>query len=184
VLPLSVLAVVGVTSLKFTLRPAWVVAALFVMTVPGFAHKVSVAANNIHAGADPYFIFDDEHRALDALESDPRPGGVLAPLYSGFLVPYTTGRETYVGQFSWAPDSRSRRIKADSLFEGRLIGDAALDFVRSTKARFLYADCRDLPDLTRVLQPELERVDRYGCATVYVLRDRPYMRDAAGPPDS
>lgn len=187
VLPLAVLAVAGVVSLRsrgLSLRPAWVVAALFVMTVPGFAHKLSVAASNIHAGADPYFIFPDEQRALRALEDDPRPGGVLAPLYSGFLVPYTTGRETYVGQFSWAPNSRDRRIKADSLFEGRLIGDAALDFVRSTRARFLYADCRELADLTGVLRPELERVDRYGCATVYVLRERPYMAEAAGPPDS
>ena len=186
-LPLAVLAVQGVVSLRargLVLRPAWVVALLFVMTVPGFAHKLEVAADNVHAGADPYFIFPDEHRALDALEDDPRPGGVLAPLYSGFLVPYTTGRETYVGALSWSPDFRDRRTKADALFEGRLVGERALDFVRSTRARFLYADCRKLADLSGVLRPELERVDRYGCATVYVLRERPYMARAAGPPDS
>ena len=56
--------------------------------------------------------------------------------------------------------------------------------MRSTRARFLYADCRKLADLTPLLRPELERVDRYGCATVYVLRERPYMARAAGPPDS
>jgi hypothetical protein len=161
-----------------------VVAALVVMVVPGFAHKLEVAANNVHAGADPYFIFPDEQRALSALENDPRPGGVLAPLYSGFLIPYTTGRETYVGALSWSPDFRARRTKADALFEGRLVGPRALDFVRSTRARFLYADCRKLTDLTALLGPELERVDRYGCATVYVLRERPYMARAAGPPDS
>jgi hypothetical protein len=186
-LPLAVLAVQGVVSLRargLVLKPAWVVAALFVMCVPGLAHKLEVAANNVHAGADPYFIFDDEHRALSALEDDPRAGGVLAPLYSGFLIPYTTGRETYVGALSWSPDFRSRRMKADALFEGRLTGPRALDFVRSTRARFLYADCRKLTDLTRLLGPELERVDRYGCATVYVLRERPYMAQAAGPPDS
>lgn len=183
-LPLSVLAVQGVVSLRLSLRPAWVVGLLVVMTVPGFAHKLEVAANNVHAGADPYFIFPDERRALAALEADPRAGGVLAPLYSGFLVPYTTGRETYVGALSWSPDFRSRRTKADALFEGRLTGERALGFVRSTRARFLYADCRKLADLTRLLGPELERVDRYGCATVYVLRERPYMARAAGAPDS
>ena len=186
-LPLSVLAVQGVVSLRsrgLSLKPAWVVAVLFVMTVPGFAHKLEVAANNVHLGADPYFIFPDEQRALQALEDDPRAGGVLAPLYSGFLVPYTTGRETYVGALSWSPDFRDRRTKADALFEGRLVGERAVDFVRSTRARFLYADCRKLADLSALLRPELERVDRYGCATVYVLRERPYMARAAGPPDS
>lgn len=186
-LPLAVLAVQGVVSvprLRVSLRPAVIVALLFVMCVPGFAHKLEVAANNVHAGADPYFIFPDEQKALSALEEDTRSGGVLAPLYAGFMIPYTTGRETYVGALSWSPDFRSRRTKADALFEGRLVGDRALDFVRSTRARFLYADCRKLADLTRLLEPELERVDRYGCATVYVLRERPYMAQAAGPPDS
>ena len=186
-LPLAILAVQGVVSLRargVSLRPAVVVAILFVMTVPGFAHKLEVAASNVHAGADPYFIFPDEQKALAALEDDPRAGGVLAPLYSGFLIPYTTGRETYVGALSWSPDFRDRRTKADALFEGRLVGPRALEFVRSTRARFLYEDCRKLADLTRLLGPELERVDRHGCATVYVLRERPYMAQAAGPPDS
>jgi hypothetical protein len=154
------------------------------MTVPGFAHKLEVAANNIHLGADPYFIFPDEHRALDALEKDRRAGGVLAPTYAGFMIPYTTGRETYVGALSWSPNWRERRKNADGLFEGRLTGPAALDFVRSTHARFLYADCRKLTDLEPLLRPILERVDRYGCASVYVLRERPDMARAAGPPDS
>jgi hypothetical protein len=183
-LPLGVLAVQGVVSTRLTLKPAVVIGVLFLMCVPGFAHKVEVAANNVHAGADPYFIFPDEKKALSALEDDPRPGGVLAPLYSGFLIPYTTGRETYVGALSWSPDFRSRRTKADALFEGRLTGPRALEFVRSTRARFLYADCRKLADLSVLLRPELERVNHYGCATVYVLRERPYMAQAAGPPDS
>ena len=184
-LPLAVLAVQGLASVRgVSWKPAVVVALLFVMCVPGFAHKLEVAANNVHAGADPYFIFPDEQKALSALEDDPRAGGVLAPLYAGFMIPYTTGRETYVGALSWSPDFRDRRTKADALFEGRLVGPRALDFVRSTRARFLYADCRKLADLTRLLRPELERVDRYGCATVYVLRERPYMARAAGPPDS
>jgi hypothetical protein len=183
VIPLGVLAVVGVASTSWRPRPVWVVAAVAFLTLPGFAHKLETAANNIHLGADPYFIFDDEHRALDALESDPRPGGVLAPLYSGFFVPSATGRETYVGQFSWAPDSRTRRKRADDLFEGRLRGEPARAFVRETRARFLFADCRKLADLSGELRGMLEEVRRFGCATVYVLRERQGMTAAAGRPD-
>ncbi|MDQ3935735.1 MAG: hypothetical protein M3340_14010 [Actinomycetota bacterium] len=181
--PLSVLAVLGVASLRWRPSPALVVAALAVMTLPGFAHKLEVAADNVHIGADPYFIWPEEHRALDALESDPRPGGVLAPLYSGFYIPYTTGREVYVGALSWSPDFQERRRRADALFEGRLRGERARAFVRETRARFLFADCRKLRDLAGELRPMLEEVRRFGCATVYVLRERPGMTAAAGLPD-
>ncbi|HEX8053797.1 MAG TPA: hypothetical protein VF517_12460 [Thermoleophilaceae bacterium] len=182
-IPLGVLAVLGVASLSWRPSPALAVAAVAFLTLPGFAHKLETAANNIHVGADPYFIFPDEHRGLDFVEGDPRPGGVLAPLYSGFYIPYTTGREVYVGQFSWAPDARTRRKRADDLFEGRLRGEPARAFVRSTRARFLFADCRKLSDLSGELRGMLEEVRRFGCATVYVLRERPGMRAAAGRPD-
>jgi hypothetical protein len=182
-IPLGILAVLGVSSLRWRPSPALVVAAIALLTLPGFAHKLETAANNIHLGADPYFIFPDEQRALDSLEEDPRPGGVLAPLYSGFFLPYRTGREVYVGQFSWAPDSRTRRRRADALFEGRLRGAPARAFVRESRARFLFADCRKLTDLTATLRRMLEEVRRFGCATVYVLRERPGMTAAAGRPD-
>ena len=39
------------------------------------------------------------------------------------------------------------------------------------RSRFAFVDCRPgLRDLRPLLGPLLERVDRYGCATVYVLR--------------
>jgi hypothetical protein len=108
---------------------------------------------------------------------------VLAPLYAGFYIPYTTGREVYVGALSWSPNFRERRTNADALFEGRLTGAPALSFVKSTHARFLFADCRKLTDLTTLLKPILARVDRYGCATIYELKLRPDMLAAAGKPD-
>jgi hypothetical protein len=182
-LPLAVLAVLGAASLRWRPRPALVVAAVVVLVLPGFAHKLEVAADNVHVGADPYFIFPDEHRGLDFLESDRRPGGVLAPLYSGFFIPYTTGREVYVGALSWSPDFQERRRRADALFEGRLRGERARAFVRETRARFLYSDCRKLRDLARELSGMLEEVRRFGCTTVYVLRERPGMTAAAGLPD-
>jgi hypothetical protein len=109
---------------------------------------------------------------------------VLAPLYAGFYIPYTTGREVYVGALSWSPHFRQRRTNADALFEGRLTGPPAVAFVRSTHARFLFADCRGLRDLSAELGGMLESVRRFGCATVYVLRPRPDSLRAAGRPDA
>jgi hypothetical protein len=184
-IPLGVLAVQGVASLGARRpRPALVVAALALLVLPGFAHKLELARDNVHAALDPYFIPPAEHAALDWLARDRRPGGVLAPSYSGLYVPYTTGRETYVGTLSWTPHYARRRVQSDSLFSGRTTGAAARAFVRSTHARFLFADCRGLPDLTPELAPDLEAVRRFGCATVYVLRERPDMARAAGRPDA
>jgi hypothetical protein len=183
-IPLGILAVQGVVSVWPNPRPVLVVLALAFMTLPGFAHKLEVAKNNVHLGADPYFIFPDELHALHSLAHDPRPGGVLAPTYSGFFIPYTTGRETYVGALSWSPNFRERRTNADALFEGRLTGAPARAFVESTHARFLFADCRKLKDLSAELAPLLEQTKRFGCATVYVLKERPGMTAAAGKPDA
>jgi hypothetical protein len=182
-LPLAVLAVQGVTR-RWRPSPALVVAAIALLVLPGFAHKLQLARNNVHRGDLPYYIVRGEQRALDWLEHDPRPGGVLAPMYSGFFVPYTTGRETYVGALSWSPHFAARRRMADLLFSGRMAPAPARAFVASTHARFLYADCRGLPDLRPELAPMLESVRRFGCATVYVLRPRPDTARAAGPPDA
>jgi len=185
-LPLSILAVQGVTSL-WPHPPRWAVAAaLVVMIAPGLAHKLDIAATNIHKGQDPYFVLGDERRALDWLEHDPRPGGVLAPLYSGQLVPSATGRETWVGALSWSPDFTRRSGLATQLFEGKLTPARARALVLASRARFLYAQCGTAAGarLAPVLAGLVESVERFGCATVYVLRERPAMAAAAGPPDA
>ena len=109
---------------------------------------------------------------------------MLAPAYSGFYVPYTTGRETYVGALSWSPEYTVRRGLADQLFSGRMRGITARRFVVSTHARFVFADCRGLADLRPELRGMLESVRRFGCATVYVLSPRPDTARAAGRPDA
>jgi hypothetical protein len=182
-IPLAILAVQGVASLRRRLRPALVVAFVALLVLPGYAHKLQVAKDNVHAGADPYFVFPHELDALKSLASDKRPGGVLAPLYSGFYIPYKTGREVYVGAISWSPHYLARRAAADALFEGRLTGGRARAFVRATHARFLFEDCRKLRDLTADLRPMLEQTERFGCATIWVLKPRPDMA-VAGRPDA
>ncbi len=183
-IPLAVLAVQGVASVWPAPRRAVVVGILVLMTLPGMAHKLDVARTSVQGGGDPFWIFPDEHRALDALERDPRPGGVLGPSYAGYMLPYTTGRETWVGAYSWTPQWNRRQRLANALFEGRLTGEPARRFVRSTRARFLFADCRPLANVEPVIRPLLARTRRFGCATVYELRFRPEMAAAAGPPDA
>ncbi|HMI69144.1 MAG TPA: hypothetical protein VK510_04050 [Solirubrobacteraceae bacterium] len=169
-IPLSILAVQGVAS-RWSPRPVLVVACLAAMTLPGIGHKLSVAINSIRAAGDPYFVFGGEQRALDALERDPRPGGVIAPTYAGHMLPYRTDREVYVGALSWTPDWAQRVRETQALFEGPMGATQARALVRRSQARFAFVDCRPhLRDLTALLGPLVERVDRYGCATVYVLR--------------
>jgi hypothetical protein len=173
-IPLGILAVQGVLSIWPRPKPVLVAAALVVMTVPGIAHKFDVAVNSVRAGGDPYFVFPGEQAAMDVLQDDPRPGGVLAPAYSGHMLPYKTGREVYVGALSWTPDWDDRVTRTQRLFEGGIEGQAAVDFVRSTRARFIFVDCRPgLRDLEAMLAPLIESVRRFDCATIYVLRKRP-----------
>ncbi|HLM50187.1 MAG TPA: hypothetical protein VK279_06540 [Solirubrobacteraceae bacterium] len=183
-LPLAILAVQGATSVWPRPPLAAVLAALLVMTVPGFIHKIEAASGAVKRAGDPFFVFPDEVRALDALERDPRPGGVLGPTYAGYMIPYRTGRESYIGQFSWTPDWDRRQKIADGLFEGPMRAAEARRVVPRTNARFLFGDCRPgVRDLEPILRPLLERVQRFGCATVYTLRERPGMARAAGRPD-
>lgn len=169
-IPLSILAVEGVAS-RWSPRPVVVVACVALMTIPGIAHKFSVAVNSIRAAGDPYFVFGDEQRALDWLEDDPRPGGVLAPAYGGHMLPYRTGREVYVGALSWTPNWSDRVSETQALFEGDMDAAQAQALAHRSRARFVFEDCRPgLRNLRPLLGPLVEREERFGCATVYVLR--------------
>jgi hypothetical protein len=182
-LPLSILAVAGVVSVWPRPRPWLVVAAIFVLTVPGFIHKLELPRNNIRENVYAYYILEDEGRALDWMENDPRPGGVLAAEYASNMVPFRTGREVYQGALSWTPDYGEKLGKSNALFDGKLPPAEARAYVRGSRARFLFASCRPAADLTSTLGPLLARTHRFGCATVYELRPHPDMARAAGAPD-
>jgi hypothetical protein len=148
-----------------------VAAALAVMILPGTIHKFEVAVESVRAAGDPYFVFPGEQQAMDALEADPRKGGVLATAYDGHMLPFKTGREVWVGALSWTPHWVERVRVTRRLFEAGMPADDARRFVRSTGARFMFVDCRPgLRDLEAELRPLLEEVRRYDCATLYVLR--------------
>ena len=57
--------------------------------------------------------------------------------------------------------------------------------MRATHARYVFEDCRPhLARLDATLAPLTAAVQRFGCATVWVLRERPDMARAAGLPDA
>lgn len=182
-IPLAILAVIGVQRL-WPAIPTWAaVCALFAMVVPGTLHKADVFRNSVQSGGDPYWVFDGERELLESLDRDPRPGAVLAPTYAALLVPSRTGRETWVGPFSWTPDWERRAQLANALFEGRLSTAQARQVVTESNARWLFVDCRPLayPWLEAQIRPLLAGPPRrFGCARLYELKERPGMARAVG----
>ena len=172
-LPLAILAVAGTAELRpaewWRANARWVAAAIIVLLGLGVADRLNQIRIEVHKGGQPYLLEPGEEAAFDYLEHLDRPGGVLAPIYSGLMVPYQTGRETWVGQISWTPNYRRRVDRAEELFSGELERDDAVGLVSSSGARFLFADCLERADLSAALRPYLESVRRFGCATVYEL---------------
>jgi hypothetical protein len=179
-IPLSVLAIQGVRRLGFERLPKpRLVGALIVavLTIPGTAllmHVVAGLAAPTPGNAN--FITADERSALRYLAHDPQKGAVLTRFYLGTMVPGATGRSTYVGDCLWSePECLSRAFWTQQLWSGLLSEAKALRFVRSTGARFVLADCKASPSLSRRLAPLTVSSRRFGCAAVYEL-------DAPGPP--
>ena len=175
--PLAVLAVLGVCRVHLDLPRttrvtlgAVVVAALL---APPVVNELD-DARNIGAPSilesGPFFINASERDALNYLNRSPVKGAVLSPVYFGQIVPAETGRETWVGIYSWTPDYQSRTELADQLFSGKLSPSTSVELVRSTGARFLLADCQYQTDLNRVLGSTLQSERRFGCATIYTVR--------------
>ncbi|MEA2481210.1 MAG: hypothetical protein QOJ07_3132, partial [Thermoleophilaceae bacterium] len=171
-LPLVVLALLAVRARLGERRlpvPASVaVAALLI--VPGTAYQVDNIRDAINKGFQAHFLTDGEHSALVWLDHDREPGGVLAPVYSGTVVPAYTQRETWIGAGSWTPDFERRRALSERLFAGQLDPAAAERLVRSTGARFVLSDCHGRADLTATLRGFTDPPRRFGCATVWRVR--------------
>jgi hypothetical protein len=150
-------------------RPAFAAAAVAVLVLPGAADRVRVARAAVQIGVEPYRLEPGEADALEALESDPRPGGVLASVHLGQLVPSASGRETWVGHLSWTPAFERRSREALDLLEGRLDPARARVLARRSGARFVLARCGEGKGLERRLAPLVRRTRRFGCATLYEL---------------
>lgn len=173
-LPLSVLAVEGIAQVSWDRIPhRRVLGGLLVaaFTIPAVADELRIARRLVAPRlGTANFITRDERRALDYLDRDSEPGGVLARSYLGALVPGATGRRSYVGDCLWSqPYCDARLVAVRSLFGGSLTPPVARAFVRSSGARFLLADCRPNADLETLLRPVIRSVRHFGCATVYAV---------------
>jgi hypothetical protein len=171
-IPLAVLAVDGVRSVGFRRLPRRaLVGALAVAaaTIPATVYELASARTLVAPSAgNANFITGDEREALDYLNEDPEPGGVVTRFYLGAVVPAETGRRTFVGDCLWSePNCTDRAQRAQALLDGSDDPASAREFVLQTKARFVLADCQSQSDLTPVLRPILRSVRRFGCASVY-----------------
>ena len=171
-IPLAVLAVGALApwARRGGARPALAAAGVALLVLPGAADRVRVARAAVQIGVEPYRLEPGEADALDALESDPRPGGVLASVHLGQLVPSSTGRETWVGHPSWTPAFELRSRAALELLHGRLAPRDARELARRSGARFVLARCGEGAGLERRLGPLVGDTRGFGCASLLELR--------------
>ena len=127
--------------------------ALLALVAPPAVHGLRAAHKSVHyslsvsaAGVphDARFVLPEVRDALDWLRDDPRPGGVLAPVYLGTAVPGETGRRAWVGSAYWSGTPRTFFLRGGatrSLFTTPTPPDVARGVVRVAGARFLLLDC-------------------------------------------
>lgn len=171
-LPLAALAVLALRSWlgPRTLRVLPAATAVLVLCAIGTAYRVAELADAVRLARQPFFLEPGERDALRHLDALPEPGGVLAPVYSGIVVPAYTGRETWVGAGSWTPDQPRRAEQAEALFAGRLDAATAKALVRRSGARYLLSDCHGRADVAALVAGVAEPPRRFGCATVWRVR--------------
>jgi hypothetical protein len=168
-IPLAALAVLALRAHlgDRPIRPAPALAAVLALCAIGTAYRAQQLADAVHLARQPFFLTADERAALRYLDTAAEPGGVLAPVYSGILVPAYTGRETWVGAGSWTPEQPRRADEAEALFAGRLEPRAAIALIERSGARFLYSDCHGRADIAAAVAPIAAQRKRFGCATVW-----------------
>jgi hypothetical protein len=203
-LPLAILIVMGAASLDWgrvaralgpvRRRRALAVAAVALLCVPGLVMHLWVIHNSVTSTVIPPLLEPGEKRALDALEADPRPGAVLAPVSIGLLVPGLAGREVWSSGLGWTPHWTQRARAVEQLVRGELPRAKARALVRRSGARFLLTDC-GRADLRPILGPLVRETRELGCARIYELApsvaafasaggSASGSASASGPPDS
>jgi hypothetical protein len=177
-IPLAILAVLGATSLRLSVKPLVGLCVgtgiVVLLLVPSLANELNgaraIGKSSLLGGSEPYLITSSENSALEYLRRDPVAGSVLAPVYLGQTVPAETGRRTWVGIKSWTPDYQLRIRLASELFSGQLTRAEALDLLQASKVTFLLSDCSGHDfGLARFLGSAIRSVQRFGCATVYTV---------------
>jgi hypothetical protein len=172
-IPLSVLAVQGVRRVGFGRLPrpvVWGSVLVAAFTIPATVSQLKLARRMVRPQVgNANFISTDEHHALQYLARDPRPGGVIAQIYLGQVVPAETGRQTFLGSCLWStePSCGDRSLTVWKLFSGQMRQVDVRQLVRSLHVRFLLTDCRQTSRPDKLYPQLVVAVHRFGCATVY-----------------
>lgn len=166
-LPLATLAVLALRPLRLGAA----VAAVALLVVPGTLYRVDQMRDAIQVGRQPHFLEPEELDALRWLDREERAGGVITPVYLGLAIPAYTERQTWVGAGSWTPGLQDRIELTEDLFGGRMEAAEAEELVRESGARFLLSDCHGRADIAQVVEGFAEPPQRFGCATVWEVRD-------------
>jgi hypothetical protein len=174
-IPLAILTVDGLRRIGWARMPHHRLAAVAVIGAFAVSTAVSqfLTARSLVAPQSGHsdFVNHDEQRALDYLADDPTPGGVMARSYLGLVIPGDTGRHTFAGDCLWSePNCPGRLVAVRKLFTGGMTPAAARDFVRTSHARFLLADCRPNTNLVKLLGPVIRSTRTFGCARVFELQ--------------
>ncbi len=171
-LPFAVLAVRGAARVRLPGLLGWLCVGL--LTLPGLAYD---ARKFVRVSTSPLVQYALPDAAADARRGVARrapAGGVLAPTPFATVIPSRTGRAVWVGHGDWSPHYVARARAADRLFDGQVRSPrAARRFVAATGARILVADCAHATtagSLGALLGPRVAQRERFGCATVWVLR--------------
>ena len=198
-IPLAILAVKGVLPWFKKLTPrlagALGVGVILLLTVPGAWYQLKDQAKEMTwPGNGGYYIAKDDQRALDFIAASPAKGGVVASSLIGSMLPWQTGRQTWVGHETWTPRFQSRSQFMEVLLGGALPywnppGDPAA-FASWTGATWLIDDCFhshnrklhiaavkkhdhvNLDELSTQLKSVTSTTHRFGCATVYELKPK------------
>lgn len=167
-LPLAVLLVRGWRALRCPAAIGLVAIAL--CTLPGMAYLVKSFFDVERGASQQYYLTAAEARALDWVARDAPPGGVLARTIFAVGVPAQTDRAVWAGHEFWTRDYPARSSAVDALLGGRLGAGQAQALVALSRARLIVVDCGVSTNLEPLLAPLLRAVHRFGCATVYVVR--------------
>ena len=179
-IPLAILSVEGVMSVagrQLSARPALAWLLVAAATVPTSVQEIRGAPAFVSPSLNNANLIPHEDRdALAYLAANSQPGGVFSRGYLGLIIPALTGRHTYLGSCQWSePDCPARERIVHQVFETRGFPSARIRaIVLSTHARFVLNSTCMLPgkDLDAVLTPVAQSIKRFGCATVYEIRDR------------
>ena len=124
----------------------------------------------INGGLQAHFLTDGEHDALRWLDSNDEPGGVLAPAYSGTVVPAWTGPRDVDRRRIVDAGLRGARLASEGLFSGIVDPILAEKIVRDSGARFILSDCHGRADISQLVAGFTDPPRRFGCATVWRVR--------------